>query len=218
MVSRGICGQRGFSEFSLVNKLTGNSSMVAVNPANPSYRPLCVEKMNQPILKTNRLLLRPFQHNDKSAIQKLAGNKKVSDTTLTIPHPYTLNMAEEWLSTHEHDWLNKSRVTYAIARKKDNELLGSISLVEINCSIAKLGYWIGEPYWGNGYCTEALNAILTFAFNEIGLEKIVAEHLSSNPASGRVMQKNEMQHINSAEMLDRNKELAKVEIYEITAT
>jgi hypothetical protein len=40
MVSRGICGQRGFSKFYLVNKLTGNSGMVAVNPANPSYRPL----------------------------------------------------------------------------------------------------------------------------------------------------------------------------------
>jgi len=120
--------------------------------------------MNQPILKTNRLLLRPFHHNDTFAINTLAGNKNVSDTTLTIPHPYTLCMAEEWLSTHEHDWLNKLRVTYAIAKKDNNELLGSISLVEINGSIAKLGYWIGEPYWGNGYCTEALNVILKYAF------------------------------------------------------
>ena len=125
-------------------------------------------------------------------------------------------MAEEWLSTHGRDWLNESRVTYAIVRQDNNELLGSISLVEIDGSIAKLGYWIGEPYWDSGYCTEALSAILKFAFNDIGLKKVLAEHLTSNPASGRVMQKNEMQHVDSTEMLDRNKELAKVEMYEIT--
>ena len=174
--------------------------------------------MDQPILKTSRLLLRPFSYSDKFAVKHLAGNKNVSDTTLTIPYPYTLVMAEEWLSTHESDRISESRVTYAVVRKNKNELLGSISLVEINGSSAKLGYWIGEPYWGNGYCTEATIAIVEFAFNDIGVKRVIAEHLTSNPASGHVMQKSGLQHVASAEMPDRNKELAKVEIYEILST
>lgn len=174
--------------------------------------------MDQPILKTSRLLLRPFHYGDKFAIKHLAGNKNVSDTTLTIPHPYTLVMAEKWLLTHESDRINESRVTYAVVRKNKNELLGSISLVEINGSSAKLGYWIGEPYWGNGYCTEATIAIVEFAFNDIGVKKVFAEHLTSNTASGRVMQKSGLRHVASAEVPDRNKELVKVEIYEISST
>ena len=50
---------------------------------------------------------------------------------------------------------------------------------------AELGYWIGRPYWGHGYATE----VLRYAFEDLGLHRIHAEHLGSNPASGKVMQK-----------------------------
>ena len=52
-----------------------------------------------------------------------------------------------------------------------------------------MGYWIGLPYWNNGYCTEAARAVVDFAFTDLGLHRIFAHHLVRNPASGRVMQK-----------------------------
>ena len=54
---------------------------------------------------------------------------------------------------------------------------------------AELGYWIGKPFWGRGYCTEAAQALLRYAFTELGLVRVHSCHFARNPASGRVMQK-----------------------------
>ncbi|HEY0008726.1 MAG TPA: GNAT family protein [Tepidisphaeraceae bacterium] len=54
---------------------------------------------------------------------------------------------------------------------------------------AELGYWIGVPHWGRGYCTEAAVAVVEFGFNQLGLRKVTCRHLACNPASGRVMAK-----------------------------
>ena len=54
---------------------------------------------------------------------------------------------------------------------------------------AEMGYWIGKPYWNNGYCTEAAEAVLRYGFTELGLNRIYAHHFGRNPASGRVMEK-----------------------------
>lgn len=54
---------------------------------------------------------------------------------------------------------------------------------------AKLGYWLGVPYWNRGYMTEAVQALVGYGFTELGLNKITASHFARNPASGRVMQK-----------------------------
>ena len=172
--------------------------------------------MEQVTIETARLLLRPFKANDKFEIKILAGNKNVSDTTLNVPHPYTLEMAEEWISSHAHDWQAKTRFTYAIVRKDTRILLGAISLAEIKGAEMELGYWVGEPYWNEGICTEAVTAILNFAFADLNIQKVTAEHLSTNPASGRVMQKNGMAYVSSKKILDRNNKEAEIEIYEIS--
>jgi [ribosomal protein S5]-alanine N-acetyltransferase len=57
-----------------------------------------------------------------------------------------------------------------------------------------LGYWIGKPYWGRGFCTEAARAVLRYAFTELGLNRVHAYHFHHNPASGRVLQKIGMTH------------------------
>ena len=57
---------------------------------------------------------------------------------------------------------------------------------------ASIGYWVGEPFWNKGYASESLKEVLVFAFDELKLNKVYAQHESSNLASGRVMQKNGM--------------------------
>ena len=53
----------------------------------------------------------------------------------------------------------------------------------------ELGYWIGKPYWGRGYCTEAAREMVRYGFEILGLHRIHSNHFGSSPASGRVMQK-----------------------------
>ncbi len=87
-------------------------------------------------------------------------------------------------------------LTLAITSADGGELVGAISLMQINQDNqrAVLGYWIGHEYWGNGYCTEAAGEIVRFGFEELALNRVVASHLTRNPASGRVMQKIGMVH------------------------
>jgi [ribosomal protein S5]-alanine N-acetyltransferase len=143
-----------------------------------------------PVLDTERLQLRPFSLADAADVQRLAGDFAIADTTLNIPHPYQDGMAEAWIRSHPGQFNAGVGVPLAIARKADGALLGAISLMRIAYRHqGELGYWIGKPFWGQGYCSEAGAAVLRYAFGELGLIRVHARHLTRNPASGRVLQK-----------------------------
>ena len=179
---------------------------------------LCVSDMKQPVLTTERLTLRSFNPADASTVQDLAGNYNVSKSTLNIPYPYENGMAEEWISTHLEDWNSRTRLVYAITLTGTGQLIGAISLHDIDESQGELGYWIGEPHWGKGYCTEAASALIQFSFERLNLGKIHAEHLTANPASGKVMKKIGMRHIGSERKRDRHNRDSGIELYEIRNT
>jgi len=143
-----------------------------------------------PRLATTRLTLRAFEAADGGRVRRLAGDFAVADTTLNVPHPYMPGMAEEWIATHRRGFAAGELVVLAIERTDDAELLGAISLqVERAFARANLGYWIGQPFWNSGYCTEAAAAVVRYAFTDIALHRVFASHLQRNPASGRVMRK-----------------------------
>lgn len=149
----------------------------------------------QPVIRTDRLVLRPFERSDAEEVRRLAGAFEIADTTLNIPHPYPPELAESWIESHGPRLVLGEQVTYAIVRDHDDRLVGAIGLViRRQFDRAEMGYWIGVPYWGNGYCTEAARALLDVAFGPLGLNRVHATHLTRNPASGRVMQKIGMVH------------------------
>lgn len=146
-----------------------------------------------PTLTTDRLTLRPFLLSDAADVQRLAGSREVADTTLSIPHPYADGMAEAWIAAHEGAWSRHESATLAII-EPDAGLVGAISLrIELPQRRAELGYWIGVPFWGQGYATEAARAVIAWGFTKLSLQRIYAHHMVRNPASGRVMAKAGMQ-------------------------
>lgn len=150
---------------------------------------------SQPILETERLILRPFKLSDADTVEKLAGDKQIASTTLNIPHPYPKGGAKEWITTHESKYNKGKRVVYAITLKKSGKLVGCISLaINVDHNQAELGYWVGVQYWNKGYCSEAGMALLEYGFETMKLNRIHACYLSRNPASGRVMDKLGMRH------------------------
>jgi RimJ/RimL family protein N-acetyltransferase len=170
-------------------------------------------------LETERLLLRRFTLADVSDIQRLAGDRRIADTTLRVPHPYEDGMAEAWIATHESAWESGEEQVLAVTGKDDGLFVGAISLKEISAGHqAEMGYWIGVPYWGRGYCTEAGRAMLDYAFSGLGLIRVHAHLLSRNAASARVLQKLGMrcegrlrQHV------QHNNRIEDVEMYGILA-
>jgi ribosomal-protein-alanine N-acetyltransferase len=148
----------------------------------------------QPTLHTPRLVLRPFATADAPTVQHLAGMPEIADTTLNVPHPYEDGVAEAWIGTHEPAYSRQESVVFAITRK-DGALIGAINLaLKLTHRRGELGYWIGKPYWGKGYATEAVRSVIEYGFSTLDLNRIEARHLRRNPASGRVMQKAGMRH------------------------
>ncbi|MBC8193691.1 MAG: GNAT family N-acetyltransferase [Candidatus Marinimicrobia bacterium] len=145
---------------------------------------------NYPEIKTDRLLLRGFQPSDALEIQKLAGALEVAEMTLNIPHPYLDGMAETWMENHQKDFESGEGLVFAMVDLKSDKLLGAVGLtITRRFNRAELGYWVGKPFWGQGFATEASTSVLAYGFEIIQLNKIHASHMTRNPASGRVMQK-----------------------------
>ena len=143
------------------------------------------------ILTTERLILRPPDLADAPAIQRLAGAREVALNTLMIPHPYPDGAAEAWINKQR----TEDEINFVITLRESGELAGAMGLlVSREHARAEIGYWIGVPYWNRGYATEAGRAVVRFAFEELGLNRVDAEVFSRNPASSRVLQKLGMRH------------------------
>ncbi len=149
-----------------------------------------------PTLRTERLTLRPFRMEDAPIVQRLAGAREIADTTLNIPHPYEDGVAEKWIAGHQQGFEEDKGIPLAITLAGNDTLIGAISLMSLSKRHrhAEIGYWIGKEWWNKGYCTEAMREMVRLGFEQLGLNRIIGQHLRRNPASGQVMQKVGMKH------------------------
>jgi ribosomal-protein-alanine N-acetyltransferase len=141
------------------------------------------------MIETARLSLRTYSDSDIPELVPLIGASEVAATTLQIPHPYTEVHAREFLESASND------LRLAIVLKDTGRLCGGIGLhPHEQHRRAELGYWIGVPYWGNGYATEAAQAVVRYGFENMQLQRIFASHFKENMASGNVLRKIGMKH------------------------
>jgi RimJ/RimL family protein N-acetyltransferase len=146
------------------------------------------------VLKTDRLTLRPFRPDDAPAVQELAGNWKVARMTARIPHPYPEGMAKTWITGQDAERANGT--AYGFAIELADRLVGAAGIMCRTEMDFELGYWIGEPWWGQGVATEAATRVVRFAFEDLGAEKLRAQHHADNDASGRVLRKCGFRYLN----------------------
>jgi [ribosomal protein S5]-alanine N-acetyltransferase len=140
----------------------------------------------QSILETDRLRLRPYTDADIAELVPLIGARQVAAMTLRIPHPYSEQDAREFLVRINSD----DEVRKAITLRSDGRLIGGVGLrCEPKHHNAELGYWIGVPFWGNGYATEASREMLRYGFEKLNLDRIYASHFHHNPISGKILRK-----------------------------
>ena len=145
----------------------------------------------QPTITTARLCLRPFLASDAPEVQRLAGDARIADTTLTIPHPYPDGAAEDWIARHRPAFDARESAVFAVTLRPGDQLIGVTSLMNVSLADARaeLGYWIGVEFWGQGYCSEATLAVIQFAHEFWGITRVVAACMARNPASAGVMEK-----------------------------
>ena len=145
---------------------------------------------SQPTLTTERLLLSPLRAADIPLIIAYAGNPNIARYTQYIPYPYQEADAIYWLNLANIGYKNGTHHVFAIRNPENEAFMGGMGLtVNQAHNKASVGYWLAEQFWGEGYCTEALRAVLRYGLEEVGLNKINASYLAVNGASGRVMEK-----------------------------
>jgi [ribosomal protein S5]-alanine N-acetyltransferase len=146
-------------------------------------------------LRATRLLLRSIKREDIPALVRLAGAREIAATTLGIPHPYAVEDAHNYIAKSEGDFLAGRSVSFAICTLPEGEFCGAVGLAISEAHRrAELGYWIGVPFWGRGYATEAASAVIEFGFEDLRLNRIYAHYSAGNIGSQRVLQKIGMRH------------------------
>jgi RimJ/RimL family protein N-acetyltransferase len=144
-----------------------------------------------PTLVTERLALRELRLDDAAAVAEGAGDRRVAKYLLQVPTPYPVSLARRWVQGRI-DWWDEARgVTLAVTRRTQTRtLLGTVSLRRYaRDRRAELGYWLGQDAWGQGYATEAADALVDLGFSRLGLQRIYAQVLDGNDASCRVLDK-----------------------------
>ena len=143
-------------------------------------------------LSTSRLCLRDLTPDDATEIQVLCNDEQISRTTIHIPYPYTLKDAEDWIQREISNKRKQKYATFAIQLLGSGTIIGAVSIRITSIGDQQeglLSYWIGTDYWNQGFCTEAAQAMIEYGFITLELSLIRAQHMKSNPASGRVLKK-----------------------------
>lgn len=139
-------------------------------------------------LKGNKVFLRPPHKEDRLALATLANNKKIWDNVRDfLPSPYQLSDADFFI-----DLCRKEEPPLTFGIEYQQNYAGTIGLVRQNDIYrigAEVGYWIGEPYWGKGIASEALELITRYGFEQLGLVRIFTGVFEYNLASMKVLEK-----------------------------
>lgn len=147
-------------------------------------------------LESKRLILRPLQTTDAEAMTTLLQDPVIARWTLRLPWPYTLDDARHFIALQTDDEHAGMALNWGIVERVSDRLTGVVGLHGIDTAAgrAELGYWMGEPYRGKGYTTEAARRIVSWAFETAGFERIQATYFVGNDASATIMRKIGMTH------------------------
>jgi RimJ/RimL family protein N-acetyltransferase len=139
-------------------------------------------------LRLDRLTIRSWRIDDAPHIAPLANNRAIwRNLRDRFPHPYTVADAEAFIAA---SLAREPEAQFAITL--EDAAIGSIGLIpgtDIYRRSAEFGYWLGEPYWGRGYASEAIRGVSDWALEHLGLARLYAMVFTWNPASARALEK-----------------------------
>jgi [ribosomal protein S5]-alanine N-acetyltransferase len=146
-------------------------------------------------LKTDRLLLRKLSIADAADMFEYASDSEVTKYTSWATHQAIAD-SQEFLESVIAKYETGQPMDWGIEHKRDRKLIGTCGFASWNCTHARaeIGYVLSRQYWGQGYMTEAVKAVICFGFHVMMLNRIQATCMVENPASARVMQKAGMEY------------------------
>ncbi len=145
------------------------------------------------IIKTKRLVLREVKKSDLNDLYKDMNNIKISSCLLGVPYPFKKSDAKEWIGYCIKIAKQKPREDYifAITLKNEDRMIGEVILNETDLDVKKteLTFWLSESHWKKGIITEAVEAIMDFAFNKLKMNRLEMSAFAENIASNELAKK-----------------------------
>lgn len=143
-----------------------------------------------PLLATDRLILRQIQSTDADAFFAMRSDVEITSRFGQEPH-LTLDDTLAWLRRIQGNFGQREGIFWCITRKGDDTVIGACCFWNFDPSFhcVELGYELYRPYWRQGIITEAASAVLSYGFNELGLNRIEADPLAENTPSVGVLHK-----------------------------
>jgi RimJ/RimL family protein N-acetyltransferase len=139
------------------------------------------------VLRTPRLMLRSFAETDTARLCDIQSNWNVTRMLRLAAYPPDPEAMRQWLLGHREEWEHGTGYRFAVLH--DGDVIGCADIDEIADGRGDLGYWLDEPFWGQGLASEAAGAVLRFALDDLGLVRLRSGHAADNPGSGRVLEK-----------------------------
>ncbi|MEM7493551.1 MAG: GNAT family N-acetyltransferase [Pseudomonadota bacterium] len=140
------------------------------------------------ILHTDRLSLRVPQIRDAAQITERIGVRDVAWNLGRAPYPYALSDAEDFISVAAQNWADDQAYVFMLEHAKDG-VVGCCGLDRHTDEVWEIGYWVGQPWWGQGFVSEASSEVMRWAQEELDINQFVSGHFTDNPASGRILKK-----------------------------
>ena len=137
-----------------------------------------------PVLETKRLALRAPRLKDAKTVATLANDRRIAENVARIPHPYKFSDAVALIAGAN----SAGGDAVFLITLRDGTVVGACGVTALE-QTPELGYWLGVPYWGKGYATEALHAVIDYAFTDLNYESLQAGARVTNPGSRRVLEK-----------------------------
>ena len=140
-------------------------------------------------LSTQRFHFRPFMLTDIGALATLAGQHRIADTSIGVPHPYTMEFARMWISSRSAAWSGRRALHWAAVRVGEDRLVGYAGLNKIDTERrqAELRFWAGCGVERKNDAIEWSAAIVKFAMTDLKLNRIYAVQLSRHPLAGCIL-------------------------------
>ena len=141
-----------------------------------------------PVLETERLMLRAPKLGDAKIVATLANDRRIAENTARIPHPYRRADADDFIVS-----ANRGSDTAFVVALRDGQrnaqVIGACGFTQLDRHPPEIGYWLGARFWGKGYATEAVRAVIDHAFTDLDCEALQSAARVTNPASRRVLEK-----------------------------
>jgi RimJ/RimL family protein N-acetyltransferase len=156
------------------------------------------------VIETDRLRIRALRGDDLTNLVALINNWEIARWVSSVPHPYTEADGREWIARVQQDHATGRPLRFAIALRECDRLIGGVGLdgsTGDESDEPALGYWVGQPHWGNGYAREAVAAVIEYGLRTLGMATIRAYTDPSNLASQKVLLRCGLEQVGEIELI-----------------